>query len=136
MSTQKTQHYQLHKWSPDDQFLRSEFNENFDALDAALSDCPRLAVGYYNGDGEAQRTISVGFLPRAVLILERGGSLGNSTNIYGGLAVTGSPARNNTNGEVAIAIQPGGFKVYNVVPMASGPRLNAQNFTYHYIALR
>ena len=36
MSTKKTTNYNLHSWEPDDDFLRSEFNENFDKLDAEL----------------------------------------------------------------------------------------------------
>ncbi len=36
MSTNKTQNYNLHSWVPEDDFIRSEFNENFTGIDAAL----------------------------------------------------------------------------------------------------
>ncbi len=36
MSTNKTQHYHLHAWAAGDNFLRTEINENFTALDTAL----------------------------------------------------------------------------------------------------
>lgn len=36
MSTNKTQNYNLHSWVPEDDFLRSEFNDNFTGIDAAL----------------------------------------------------------------------------------------------------
>ena len=36
MSTNKTQNYNLHSWVPEDDFLRSEFNDNFTSLDTAL----------------------------------------------------------------------------------------------------
>lgn len=36
MSTKKTQNYNLHSWEPGDDFLRSEFNDNFTALDQNL----------------------------------------------------------------------------------------------------
>ena len=35
MSTKKTQNYQLHQWEATDDFLRTEFNENFGKLDEA-----------------------------------------------------------------------------------------------------
>lgn len=36
MSANKSEHLNLHLWVPQDDFLRTEFNENFTALDAAL----------------------------------------------------------------------------------------------------
>lgn len=37
MSTNKTEHYGLHSWEGDDDFLRSEMNENFGKLDSMVS---------------------------------------------------------------------------------------------------
>ena len=31
-----TEHYQLHQWVPEDDFLRTDFNEDFAKIDAAL----------------------------------------------------------------------------------------------------
>ena len=36
MGTYKTEHYGLHQWVPEDDFLRTDFNENFEKLDTAL----------------------------------------------------------------------------------------------------
>ena len=36
MGTNKTEHYGLHQWVPEDEFLRTDFNENFEKLDSAL----------------------------------------------------------------------------------------------------
>ena len=36
MSSNKSQNLQLHLWEPEDNFLRTEFNANFAALDAAV----------------------------------------------------------------------------------------------------
>lgn len=36
MSTNKSQNLKLHLWVPEDDFLRTEFNENFTALDSAV----------------------------------------------------------------------------------------------------
>ena len=37
MSTNKSEHLKLHLWEPEDNFLRTEFNENFSALDGAVA---------------------------------------------------------------------------------------------------
>lgn len=37
MSTNKSEHLKLHLWEPEDDFLRTEFNENFSALDGAVA---------------------------------------------------------------------------------------------------
>lgn len=37
MSSGKTEHYQLHLWEPEDTFVRVEFNENNQRVDAALA---------------------------------------------------------------------------------------------------
>ena len=37
MSSGKTEHYQLHLWNPEDSFVRVEFNENNQKVDAALA---------------------------------------------------------------------------------------------------
>ena len=36
MSTHKTPNYKLHKWESQDDFLRTEFNENFAKIDAEI----------------------------------------------------------------------------------------------------
>ena len=36
MGSNKTEHYGLHQWVPEDDFLRTDFNENFEKLDLAL----------------------------------------------------------------------------------------------------
>ena len=49
-----TKHYQLHQWEPGDAFLRTDFNEDLEKIDAALEDkgnC-RIATGSYAGTGE------------------------------------------------------------------------------------
>ena len=48
MSTKKTQNYQLHQWEATDDFLRTEFNENFTKLDGAIHDL--VVTGSYRGN--------------------------------------------------------------------------------------
>ena len=48
-----TAHYHLHQWEPEDSFLRRDFNEDFQKIDAGLAgrgDCS-LLFGSYVGTG-------------------------------------------------------------------------------------
>ena len=76
MSTNKTTHYQLHSWHPDDEFHVAEINENFDKLDASA----RVMYGSYEGTGHLNtQTITVGVYPETVVVFSDGGSgSGNS----------------------------------------------------------
>ena len=64
MSTNKSERYQLNLWEPGDDFIRTEFNENFEKLDGAA----RVVFGTYTGDGAATRHIELGFTPRVVYL--------------------------------------------------------------------
>lgn len=62
MSTNKTEHLQLHAWAPEDPLRRTEFNENFQELDdrvhslqtglTAAGNCS-IAYGSYTGTGSS-----------------------------------------------------------------------------------
>jgi len=63
----------------------------------ALSGISRIAAGSYVGDGEASRTVSVGFTPKCVILVHRDGSsiaVSNSSGypkiVSGGFVVSGS----------------------------------------------
>ena len=73
-----TEHYQLHQWVPEDDFLRTDFNEDFAKIDAAIKSEAEAAAealagkaeivkGSYIGSG-GSKTISLGFKPQAVLV--------------------------------------------------------------------
>ena len=69
-----TEHYQLHQWEPGDAFLRTDFNEDLEKIDAALEDkgnC-RIATGSYAGTGEYGKahpnTIQLPFPAQIVLL--------------------------------------------------------------------
>ena len=70
MSSKKTTNYKLHQWEATDDFLRTEFNENFGKLDGAVRNL--LVAGSYAGDGTDTRTISLGFTPRLVFGISAG----------------------------------------------------------------
>ena len=70
-----TQHYHLHQWEPEDSFLRTDFNGDFQRLDEALAGLdgrkPELRLGRYTGDGTQNRAVALGCAPRAVLLFCR-----------------------------------------------------------------
>lgn len=83
MASNQTTNYGLHLWEPEDDFLRTEFNENNEAIDAALKEgadgladalvqmagyC-RCKLGGYTGDGEFTKTIDFGVPAQAVILL-------------------------------------------------------------------
>ena len=67
-----TEHYQLHQWESEDSFLRTDFNGDLSAIDAALlgleRDKCRAAIGRYTGDGELSYTVSLGARPKLAVV--------------------------------------------------------------------
>ena len=87
-----TANYQLHQWVPEDNFLRTDFNTDFQKIDAALAGLKALAegkagaaaleavrqlaegrarpvVGGYTGDGATSREFNVGGTPLGLFLL-------------------------------------------------------------------
>ena len=135
---QYTENLGLHQWEPEDNFLRSDFNEDFGKIDAALGALEtgsatrtelsqarqaleqliaarsRMAVGYYSGNG-GTTTINVGFKPRFVLIRNSG----NSTSAF---VVEGSSMHR-------VSLTSNGF-----IAVADNTSLNNLNNMYFYAA--
>ena len=144
MSTNKTPQYQLHSWTPADSFVRTEFNENFTKLDAALAALSgrfqgigRIAVGAYTGNGPARvdnsQFVPLPFTPKAVLVERSNGlrSDGMDSTYYGGISVQGHPLNNAF--QPGITLQGDGFTAYNYAADDT-PTNNDIHVTYHYIA--
>ena len=76
MSTNKTENLNLHSWEPTDPFKRTEFNENFAAIDAAVgalqTGALHIATGSYTGTGtygsSNKKSITFSFVPKLVLV--------------------------------------------------------------------
>lgn len=66
MSINQTEHLGLHQWESGDPFLRTEFNENFQALERAVLDRTKVTAGSYVGNGDVLE-IDLGFRPTAVI---------------------------------------------------------------------
>lgn len=133
MASNQTKNYGLNQWERTDKVVMEDFNADNEKVDAALKalaeraetisrSIPPIVFGSYVGNGEKTRLISVGFTPRAVLLMNKSGrTTYHETYIrttYGGLAVEEGPVTNN--GYDVLSIQPDGFQVsYRVVKPAN-----------------
>ena len=90
-------------------------------------------TGSYAGNGAASRTISLGFTPKAVLILQNGILVNGSAGSFGALTVTGRTAQRE-NGSSVAAVVTNGFTVYQ--SSDNDVFLNQSGTTYYYLALR
>ena len=147
-----TEHYQLHQWVPEDDFLRTDFNTDFAKIDAALaglaadledSDAaretlagrPELVTGTYTGDGTETRAVSLGFAPRAVLSMTAGGYTyqSQSGRGYGGLALPSRPVSFEQSGNPLVLTGNGFQTLYTP---DKGMYHNCSGTVYHYLAWR
>ena len=137
-----TTNYGLHQWESTDDFLRTDFNTDFQKIDAALAGIQadtdgkvEMVTGTYQGDGSDERTITLGFQPKAVLTMAYGTVAGYSSGsfyVYGGLALPGHPAM--LDGEFsAVEVTVSGFSLY---ARNDHYRVNKLGKIYHYIAFR
>lgn len=147
----QTANYQLNQWEGTDRVSRADFNADNAKIDAAIKAAAdsgaNIACSSYTGDGEALRTINLGFTPRAVLVCNRSGAMylratgGTGATVhylYGGLAINGYPvvANQNTGVTPALEIVDGGFRVaYGVAVGSMSNYTNYDGTIYHYVAI-
>ena len=152
----KTANYQLSQWAKSDRVLMEDFNADNAKIDAGIraaethidqvaATVPKVAVGTYTGNGAARQSISVGFRPKAVLIMREDGSTRSEAShafCYGGLVLDGHPIQITASNQGAIPltcaeIYSSGFRAcynndsYSTVHAC----LNASDTVYHYIAI-
>lgn len=130
MSSHKTENYELHVWEPGDDFLRSEFNTNFAALDGLL------VTGSYTGDKAPGRIIQLGFTPRAVLVMMKGYQSSTGSDRSGGLFLKDVPLMDLTR-PLAEVVE-GGFQLHSELPSSSSYNnyINHTGYYYTYLALK
>lgn len=163
MSSHKTPNYNLHKWEPEDSFLRSEFNDNFTALDTAVKgaksagdnalttarselnaakaalaavDATKCEVyaGSYSGNGQTSRDFALGFRPKAVLVETNHGLRYSDGSVVSGLAVGDCALTVERSGATALSINNNGFTVYyNQTGQAF---TNHKSYSFVYFALK
>ena len=135
-----TTNYQLHQWEASDSFLRTDFNTDFQKIDAAIKGVETAAntalalkadkmeltqacgaldeakcetlTGSYTGNGANTRTIDLGCAPRAVFVGEF-------------LAVPGMTSN------YLLSLTASGFQVRDSL----GTSTNSSGETYYYLAL-
>ena len=102
-------------------------------LETKIEARSQVVIGSYTGDGAAERVISLGFTPKAVLLIPASGELNGSGSGRGGLALPGHAV--SYAGDVVLTIVTGGFKVY-YKSGSWGTYSNANNSELYYIAFR
>ena len=117
-----TENYQLHQWVPEDDFLRTDFNTDFQKIDEALAGLQtaldgkcQLKRGNFNGNGGSSRLVITGPTPEAVIL---------ST----GSTVVSVISDDSTISGVKIV--DNGFEVYS-----GSPNMNQSGKRYHYVAI-
>lgn len=134
--------------------LQGQINQKQDASTAVnqgnLKSYVNITSGWYAGNGEANRTITLGFTPTCVIVFPSNGIIfggypsyvPRTINIYGGMAVTGKSAYTSYDSTIAtlIEIVTNGFNVH-VLSSCDGSscnnaNTNDSNITYYYLAVR
>ena len=87
-----------------------------EALSKKLASMPCLVTGTYTGDGTDSRLISLGFQPKALLVMREEGYSARpyTDDYYGGLALPGKPVCLQTSygTNYILTIESKGFRVY------------------------
>ena len=147
MSTNHTQNYSLCQWEPADKVLREDFNADNAKLDAALAaqqtaiDAAQasadgafrpsyhpVVTGGYHGNGAETREITLGFRPRAVLVLDSGMAMREGPYHYSAMVVDGL----NYAYADPVTITSKGFEVH----FSTQQLTNKSGNKYYYIAIR
>ena len=131
-----TSNYGLHQWAPEDNFLRTDFNEDLEKIDTALQTLEtdkasvesmqavqeltqqrcRIITGSYQGDDTRDRFIDIGTQPKVVAI----------SYIYSTYLAFTDYVNNS------IVVQDNGFFVSHTTLSAS---LNESPKMYHYLVM-
>ena len=118
----------------EDNFLRTDFNEDFRVLDKALALKPEILSGSYTGDDARSRDISLGVSPRAVFVVRQDGAMQSDMYTYGGLALQGAPVTMRDGNLVEITSS--GIRVArgDLIEGRFYADANRSGMSYYYIA--
>ena len=137
-----TPNYGLHQWVPEDNFQRTDFNEDLSLIDTALQNIHQeteekceLISGSFTGTAQSntmtEQEIVLGFQPKAVFIgsnpFQYGADSGFNANcvlIYPGIKCSG----NNSWQYSSLEITENGFLVAGLA--------NQNQIVFQYIAIR
>lgn len=142
MASSYTEHFRLNQWAAEDPVLREDFNADNAKLDKAI---PRIVTGTYTGDGTADRTIYLGFRPKAVLLFPEDGTTcfyycpPNYFTCQGGLILRRIPSavKKGPLQHICAEITDTGFavKIFSDQSKAANIATNRNGTVYHYLAL-
>ena len=107
----------------------ADLQTQIDAHTTALATKCRLYTGTYAGNDAASRTISLGFTPLAVLLIEDGYEIAEG---HGGLALPGLPLESRYGNEYLKIVDNGFWVAYDY---DHGCRSNTEGYTYFYLAV-
>ncbi len=151
MSTNYTSNFHLCQWEAGDPVLRVDFNADNAKLDAALtaqqSAIARaqsaadnafrpgyvpVVTGYYAGNDAASRDITLGFRPKAVLVLESHLFTSDNAAYYSAMVIDGMPLWS----QCPLSITNTGFRVFRDVSVSGRKGTNMKEYNYLYMAIR
>ena len=107
----------------------ADLQTQIDAHTTALATKCRLYTGTYAGNDAASRTISLGFTPLAVLLIEDGYEIAEG---HGGLALPGLPLESRYGSEYLKIVDNGFWVAYDY---DHGCYSNKEGYTYFYLAV-
>ena len=136
-----TTNYQLHQWEASDSFLRTDFNTDFQKIDAAIRGVETTLSAAIAGKSAAvggsyveYREIDLGFSPRAIV------------HFYAGsvafLVYPDHPQISDVDNKTMLAITENGFQVYRGTYRPGSytydyqPYTNRAGDTYRYLAVK
>ena len=135
-----TANYGLHQWVPEDVFVRTDFNTDLSKIDTGLKQAQATAdskcsivTGCYTGDGNTDRTIELGFKPKALYIDNEAG-MRSGFDLYGGLLTSSTMLRNDYGATVQMTQT--GFQLHGVYGSPDRMSLNQNYNNYVYMAFR
>ena len=132
MASNYTTNYELPLWATDDAFLRTEFNDANQKIDAALGTIPKIVLGSYTGNGGYRNDspCSLTFDRQPILVLVR-----NGPHVLSLMRpVTDSPNTAHSNyGRNTTAWTENGVSWYNTEN--AGYQMNNSGQEYHYLAI-
>ena len=148
-----TTNYQLHQWVPEDDFLRTDFNQDFQKIDealalkadagttqTALAAKAEIAAGAYTGDGAESRTITLDFSPKALLLFRT--DVESSADRQTLLAYPGNPVISTRDNVTMLEVTAQGFTVRHALYQNGSkyypcvPITNESGTSYHYLAVK
>lgn len=129
-----TEHYGLHQWEPDDNFLRTDFNTDLKKIDTGLGKKSEMATGQYTGNGAETQKILLAFTPKVVILTTEQGETYQYPNTSGGIALEGYPLISYQYKLPCVNIVDSGFQVGYQSQKYS--YTNKEGVIYHYVAFQ